>query len=165
MLQTFMDVVAIGAGGTLVLDLWSLVLKRLGVPVLDFALLGRWLGYLPHGRWFHERIAAAEPIRGELWIGWCAHYAVGVAFAALLVSVYGLAWTRSPTLSPALLVGIATVAAPLFVLQPALGAGIASSRTPRPLFNSLKSLINHIVFGIGLYLAARAVGALMPVAP
>jgi hypothetical protein len=49
-----------------------------------------------------------------------------------------------------------TVVAPLFILQPALGAGIASSKTPRPVFNSLKSLATHVVFGFGLFLAARA---------
>jgi hypothetical protein len=55
--------------------------------------------------------------------------------------------------------GVVTVVAPLFVLQPALGAGIASSKTPRPLFNSLKSLVTHVVFGIGLFLAARLTAA------
>jgi len=163
-MQTFIHIAAIGAGATLVLDLWSLLLKRLGVPVLDFSLLGRWMGHIPRGRWFHERIAQAAQVRGEAWMGWSMHYAVGVAFAALLVSVYGLAWVRSPTLFPALLIGVVTVAAPLFILQPALGAGIASSRTPRPVFNSLKTLVNHAVFGVGLYLAASVTAGLIPTA-
>jgi hypothetical protein len=55
--------------------------------------------------------------------------------------------------------------APLFVLQPALGAGIASSRTPTPVFNSVKSLVTHTVFGLGLFLAARATASLLPVFP
>jgi hypothetical protein len=148
--------VTIGAGATLTMDLWAAVLRRFGVPSLDFAWLGRWLGHLPRGRWIHERIALAEPIRAEALIGWCAHYSIGVTFAALLLATFGLAWARSPTLGPALLVGLATVVAPLFVLQPALGAGIASSKTPRPLFNTLKSLLTHIVFGFGLFVAARA---------
>ena len=46
--------------------------------------------------------------------------------------------------------------APFFVLQPALGAGIASSKTPAPFFNTFKSLITHTIFGVGLFLAARA---------
>jgi hypothetical protein len=61
------------------------------------------------------------------------------------------------TLLPALVIGIVTAIAPLFILQPALGAGIASSKTPRPVFNSIKSLATHTVFGLGLYLAAEAV--------
>jgi Protein of unknown function (DUF2938) len=41
-------------------------------------------------------------------------------------------------------------------LQPALGAGIAASRTPRPNIARLRSIITHLSFGIGLYVAAQA---------
>ena len=40
--------------------------------------------------------------------------------------------------------------------QSCKGAGFASSRTPAPLANSLRSLANHAVFGLGLYLSAAA---------
>jgi hypothetical protein len=149
---TFLSVF-IGAGATLVIDVWAALLRRLGVPSLDFALLGRWLGHLLHGRWAHESIARAAPVRSELLLGWLAHYAIGISFSGLLLATFGLGWARSPTLGPALLIGVATLPAPLFILQPALGAGIASSRTPRPVFNTLKSLTTHVVFGIGLFLA------------
>jgi hypothetical protein len=59
-------------------------------------------------------------------------------------------------LLPALSIGIATVVAPHFILQLALGAGIASSKAPRPVIDSIKSLATHTVFGLGLYLAALA---------
>lgn len=154
--------VLIGVGATLSMDVWAALLRRFGVPSLNFALLGRWLGHLPRGRWLHEGIARAAPIRGELLIGWCAHYSIGVGFAALLLAVFGLDWARSPTLLPALGIGIVTVLAPLFILQPALGAGIASSKTPRPVYNSIKSLITHTVFGVGLFLAALAAAVAIP---
>ena len=114
----------------------------------------------PRGRWRHDSIAKTAPIQGERLIGWCAHYSIGISFAALLLAVFGLQWGRSPTLPPALLVGIVTVVAPLFVLQPALGAGIASSKTSAPVFNTVKSLVTHTVFGVGLFLAARATASL-----
>lgn len=145
----------IGAGATLVMDGWAALLRRFGIPSLDFAMLGRWVGHLPRGRLVHESIARAAPVRGELALGWATHYAIGVSFAGLLLAIAGVEWARSPTLPPALLVGVVTVAAPLLVLQPALGAGIASRKTPAPLFNSVKSLATHVVFGLGLYLAAR----------
>lgn len=148
--------ILIGGGATLTMDLWAAVLRRLGVASLDLALLGRWIGHLPRGRWQHESIARATPIRHERLIGWCAHYAIGVSFAAVLLLSFGLEWAHVPTLLPALLIGVVTVVAPWFVLQPALGAGIASSKTPRPLFNALKSLLTHTVFGVGLFIAARA---------
>jgi hypothetical protein len=152
--------VLIGAGATLVMDLWALLLKQIGIPSLNFAHLGRWILHLPKGKWVHESIAKAAPVRGELIVGWCAHYSIGLGFAALLLATFGLRWARSPSLLPALGIGVATVVAPLFVLQPALGAGIASSKTPRPLFNSMKSVVTHGVFGLGLYLAALATAAL-----
>jgi len=148
--------VLIGAGATVAMDLWALLLRQFGIPSLNFAFLGRWIGHLPQKQWMHKSIAKAAPVRGELVMGWFAHYAIGVTFAALLLSTFGLRWARSPSLLPALLIGIVTVVSPLFILQPALGAGIASSKTPAPVFNSLKSLATHTVFGFGLYLAALA---------
>lgn len=152
----------IGGGATLVMDVWAALLRRLGVPSLNFALLGRWIGHLFQGRWSHESITRAAPVPHELLIGWCAHYAIGMSFAALLLATRGLTWARSPTLYPALFIGVVTVLAPLFILQPALGLGIASSKTAAPLFNSFKSLVTHTVFGCGLFLAARAASALLP---
>lgn len=152
----------IGGTATLIIDVWGAVLRRFGIPSLRLELLGRWVGHLPR-RWFHEDIARTEPVRGERLLGWGAHYLIGIAFAALLLTIHGLSWGRSPTLAPALGFGVITVLAPWLVLQPALGAGIASTKTPRPVFNSCKSLITHTVFGFGLYLAAHASAWLLAV--
>jgi len=153
--------VAIGAGATAAMDLWGLLLKQFGVRSLNYALLGRWMGHLPEGQWIHQNIAQSAPIKNELLLGWCTHYAIGITFAALLIAVYGLKWARSPSLLPALTFGIVTVVAPLFILQPALGLGIASTKTATPLFNSLKSVTTHAIFGLGLYVAALATSILL----
>ncbi len=155
--------IPIGVGATLVMDLWATLLRRFGVPSLSFAYLGRWIGHLPEGRWIHESIAKAAPVKGELVIGWSAHYAIGLTFAALLLSTFGLKWARSPSLLPALFIGIVTVLAPLLVLQPALGSGIASSKTATPVFNCIKSVVTHTIYGFGMYLAALATASLVPV--
>jgi len=160
--EAVLRTVLIGAGATMMMDIWAALLRKFGVPSLNFAFLGRWIGHLPEGRFIHESIAKAPPVQGELVLGWAAHYAIGISFAALLVSVFGVAWARSPSLVPALLIGIVTVVAPLFILQPALGLGIASSRTPTPTFNCIKSVGTHTVYGFGLYVAALGVAALIP---
>ena len=152
-------IVLIGIGATAVMDLWLLALGRFGVPTLNFAYIGRWAGHFARGRFFHAAIARAEPVSGELALGWLVHYGIGIAFAALLVLAEGADWAHRPTLIPAVLVGVITVLAPLLVMQPAMGAGIASSRTPTPLKNCLRSLANHTVFGIGLYLSATVVAS------
>ncbi|MET0592453.1 MAG: DUF2938 domain-containing protein [Polyangiaceae bacterium] len=146
----------IGVGATITMDVWATILRGFGIPSLDFALVGRWIANIPRGRWHHESIARTAPVRGERLMGWCTHYAIGITFATLLLAVFGLDWARTPKLVPALIVGVATVVGPWFVLQPALGAGIASSKTRTPIFNSLKSLVTHTVFGVGLFVAARA---------
>ncbi len=154
-------IVLIGIGATLTMDVWAWILRRAGVPSLNFAFLGRWIGHLREGRFVHANIAKSAPVRGERILGWSAHYAIGISFAALLVSTFGLEWARTPSLLPALAIGIVTVVAPLFVLQPALGAGIASSKTPTPVFNCVKSVVTHIVYGFGLYIAAVGVALVM----
>ncbi|MDF3832969.1 DUF2938 domain-containing protein [Cupriavidus basilensis] len=142
----------IGAGATAATDIWAAAQKRLlGIPPLDYALVGRWLAHLARGRFRHDPIAASPPVQGERLIGWIAHYLIGMAFAALLLVFWGLDWTRHPTLGPALIVGIGSVAAPFLLMQPGMGAGVAASRTPRPAAARLHSLVTHGIFGLGLY--------------
>ena len=154
-------VLAVGAGATAVMDAWLLLLQRLGVPTSSFALIGRWVGHMAQGRFRHAAIGRAAPVAGELALGWLTHYAVGVAYAALLVALQGRTWLHQPSLLPALSLGLGTVAMPWFVMQPAMGAGMAGRRTPTPWANALKSLANHAVFGTGLYLAAAALRPLL----
>lgn len=150
-------VVLIGCGATLVMDLWLMLLKRAGVPTLNFAFIGRWVGHLCRGRLAHAAIAATAPIANERLLGWLTHYAVGAAFALLLVGLFGVGWVTAPTLLPAIAVGVGSVVFPFFVMQPAMGLGIAASRTATPIRSALRSLINHFVFGLGLFLAARGI--------
>lgn len=147
----------IGIGATAFMDVWALAQKRLlGIPSLDYAMVGRWIGHIPRGRFAHNSISSASSIEGERVIGWVAHYVIGIVFAAVLLLIWGLDWADNPTLLPALFVGLSTVLFPLFVMQPAFGAGIAASRTPKPSISRLRSVIAHFSFGLGLYLAAES---------
>ncbi|QTD93936.1 DUF2938 domain-containing protein [Burkholderia anthina] len=153
-------ILLIGAGATLLMDLWALFRRRMfGIPSLDYALVGRWLGHMMRGRFRHASIAAAPPVPGERAFGWVAHYAIGAAFAMLPVAIAGTEWVGTPTPMPALVAGLASVAAPFFVMQPAFGFGVAASRTPQPGIARRRSIVTHLVFGAGLYLAAVALSA------
>ena len=155
--EAITQTVLVGIGATAVMDSWLMLLKRMGVQTLNFAFIGRWAGHLFRGTFFHQSIGKAAPIPGELALGWLTHYATGIAFAGLLVGLQGAGWMRDPSILPALAVGLCTVAAPLLVMQPAMGLGVAASKTPTPLKNCLRSMTNHTVFGLGLYLSAVAV--------
>lgn len=145
----------LGLGATVAVDLWALLRRRwLGIALPDYALLGRWLGHMPAGRFRHDAINRSPPIAGERLLGWTAHYLIGIAFAALLPVLWGRLWLEQPRLGPALLIGIATVAAPFLLMQPGMGAGLAARRTPRPSAARLQSLVTHVVFGLGLYATA-----------
>lgn len=163
-MQYPMYALPIGIGATAVMDLCSLILARLGVtPMPNYALVGRWVAYMPRGRFRHDAIAAAAPMPGERAIGWSVHYLTGVVFAAVLLAVWGLDWVHRPTLAPALIVGFATVAAPFLLMQPGMGAGIAARRTPHPATARIRSLVNHGLFGLGLYASGWAMRALLSV--
>ncbi len=144
----------VGIGATAATDLWALARQRcLGIAPPDFGLVGRWLACMPHGRFCHESIAATPAVRGERLLGWIAHYLIGIAFAGVLLGVWGIEWIRHPRLLPALLVGIVTAAAPLLVMQPGMGLGFSAGR-------ALHSLVTHLVFGVGLYAAGWIVNVI-----
>lgn len=145
----------VGIGATLFSDLWSLLLKAaFGVPFPNYTMVGRWIGYFPRGRFVHESIAEAPSIGGEHLVGWVAHYGIGILYAAILVAFAGADWLNAPTVLPAMIVGIVTVAAPFFVMQPAMGSGFASSKAGTPNVARIRSLAAHAAFGFGLYVSA-----------
>ena len=149
--------VVIGVGAAVLMDAWALFARRaFDIRGLDYALLGRWIGHFARRRFVHEHIASADHVRGERPLGWVAHYSIAIAFAFLLLAIWGLDWARSPTILPALLIGWGTIVAPWFILQPGMGAGIAASRTPDPRAARLWNLATHTVYGIGLFVSAAA---------
>lgn len=151
-MDSLVRTVLVGIGATALLDVWALLLNRLfGLPLPNWALVGRWFAHLPRGRVLHEDIARSETVRNELAIGWIAHYAVGVLFAGVIVFIWGAGWLRNPAFLPALIVGLATVGCGWFILQPGMGAGIAASK--RANANTVRALniVGHTVFAVGLW--------------
>ncbi|WKD25465.1 DUF2938 domain-containing protein [Pseudoalteromonas sp. KG3] len=146
--------IVIGIGATAILDLWALLLGKFGISSLNFCMVGRWLCFMRYGKWQHLAInkAAAQP--NECAIGWFSHYFIGVIFALLFLLLMPSSWLAAPSLAPALLFGLLSVAMPFFVMQPALGLGIAAAKTLAPMAARVKSILSHAVFGVGLYLSA-----------
>lgn len=151
-MNNLLFILIIGIGATAVMDLWSIVRKLLfGIAPPNYGMVGRWIAHMTHGQFRHNSIAASSPMRGENILGWTAHYLIGIAFAALLIGIWGDSWIQNPAIGPALAVSIGTVVAPFFLMQPGMGSGIAASRTPHPTSARLQSVITHTIFGLGLY--------------
>ncbi|MGP5309255.1 DUF2938 domain-containing protein [Vreelandella alkaliphila] len=148
------DALLLGLGATAFMDIVALLQKRLlGIPSLNYAMVGRWLGHLPRGRVIHRPIGESAPIRAEMVLGWLAHYLIGIAFAIIFLVLVGPNWLARPTLIAALGFGVITVIAPFLILQPGMGAGIAARKTPQPTTARLRSLFAHASFGAGLWVA------------
>jgi Protein of unknown function (DUF2938) len=142
----------IGLGATLFIDLWAFGLRRaFNILSLNYCLLGRWLLHMPGGTLVHRSISAAPPRDHECPVGWCAHYSIGAGLAIAFLPLASASWLEHPTLLPALAFGWVTTLIPLFILQPSLGLGVASSKTPKPTRARVKSLMTHTVYGLGLY--------------
>lgn len=149
----------IGLGATFLFDLWQGGLSLLpGHQPPNWAPIGRWFWHLRHGQVFHDDIAVADEFDYELALGWVGHYVVGLLYGIIFAVMAGPGWMELPTLLPALLFGLATVAFGWFLLQPGLGLGWAASKTPDPARVRMMNLAGHTVFGFGLWLTALAIG-------
>jgi hypothetical protein len=154
--------ILIGLGATLITDLWALFLKRtFKVASPNYCLVGRWLLYLPEGTIRHSNLASATRKNAECTMGWIAHYIIGVIFAIAFVAFAGRNWLQLPTPIPAIIFGLVTVLAPFFIMQPLFGLGFAASKMSSPMMSRLRSVLNHIAFGVGLYLFGLLVNWLL----
>jgi hypothetical protein len=146
----------VGIGGTTAMDLWALLLTSVfGVPLPKWGLVGRWFAHLSRGTFFHADIAAAQAVSNETPLGWVAHYVIGIIYASALIFFAGPAWLSNPTFLPAWILGLVTVGAGWFILQPGMGAGWAASLRPKPMQIRALNIIAHTVFAAGLYWTAR----------
>ena len=122
-------------------------------------MVGRWLGHMLKSEFVQTNIGQAEPVPGEHALGWTFHYVIGIAYGLLLVAIWGAGWLRQPGIAEPLILALALLVLPYFVMMPGMGMGMAGSRTPKPNVTRLKSVIGHSMFGIGMYLTARLMEA------
>jgi len=147
--------VVMGLVATAMMDAWAVLLRRAtGIPMPNWAMVGRWVAHLPRGRVFHDDIGAASGIEGEQTIGWLFHYAVGVVYGIALAFLMGVEWLAAPTFAPAWGFSILMLGFGWFLLQPGLGLGWAAAKTPNPAKTRFLGVVAHSVFGAGLWLGA-----------
>ena len=143
----------IGVIATIGMDVWAVVVKYVfHLPTADWAMVGRWFGHMPRGVFVHHTLSMAAPVPNELIIGWIGHYVTGVVYGLGYLYIVQVLLSRDPSLVSALVFGLVTLVAPWLIMQPAIGAGVFATRTPRPRVMRLVNLSMHAVFGASLYL-------------
>ncbi|MDO6428753.1 DUF2938 domain-containing protein [Thalassotalea sp. 1_MG-2023] len=147
--------VLIGTGATVLFDLWSLLLEKMfNMPPLNWQMVGRWIGLMREGKFYHQKISQSKAVKNELLIGWLTHYLIGIIFAGIFLLIHKVSFSLlTVSFLSCITFGIVTVVFPFFIMQPCMGLGIAASKTPKPHVARIRSLINHMVFGVGLYVA------------
>jgi hypothetical protein len=151
--------VLMGVMATATMDiLGALVHRAHFVKPLPPALIGRWVAEGARGRPLQANIVDAPPVDYELAIALLAHYAVGIAFAALYLSAAMRLGVSPRGLIPAVTFGLVTSLFPWLLMFPAMGFGLFGSRGPAETQLFLSSLTGHAAFGIGIWLGARVSG-------
>ena len=93
-------------------------------------MVGRWFGNMAHGQFVQVAMSEAVPVKGELAIGWIAHYAIGIGYGLLLLGLWGKVWLERPTLLPPMILAWVLLVAPYLVMMPGMGMGIAGHERP-----------------------------------
>ena len=144
--------VLIGVIATVGMDIWAAIVKQvLRLPTADWAMVGRWFGHMSRGKFVHRPISESAPIPHELVIGWIGHYVTGIVYGLAYLYIVQILLPTGPSLNSALIFGLITLAAPWFIMQPAMGAGVFATKTPRPSLMRLINLSMHAIFGVSLY--------------
>jgi len=85
------------------------------------------------------------------------HYAIGTALGLLFGFVAGRLMDSPPPWWLSVLYGLGTTALPALWMFPAMGFGLLGLRGPDELRLLPTALVNHLLFGLGLALAATVI--------
>ena len=144
--------VVAGIFATIAIDIWATFSNKiLKLPRTNWAMVGRWIGHIPSGKFVHHPIGSSLPIKNELFMGWVFHYLIGMTYAAIYVVYVFLVLDRAPTLVSAVVFGLITILSPWFLMQPRLGLGICAAKATQPNMVRLQNFIIHSIFGVALY--------------
>ena len=148
--------VIVGVLATVTMDVVALIAHRLGMAShrprrTGPDLIGRWVGYLLQGKFRHTDILQTPPLRGELLLGFAAHYSIGIVLTLGYLGLFAVAHA-TPTALSAVLYGMATTVLPWFIMFPSQGMGWLGRDAPGDVHLPRASLFNHIVFGLGIAL-------------
>jgi hypothetical protein len=152
-MEFMVKAILMGVIATVCMDIWAAIAKHvLRLPTANWSLVGRWFGHMRRGTFIHRPITDSAPISNEMVIGWIAHYVTGLIYGLIYLSIIQIFLQIDPTFKSALIFGLATLIAPWFIMQPAMGAGVFARHTPHPGLMRAVTISMHVVFGCSLFL-------------
>ena len=150
---------AAGVIATFSLDVLSMMAARLQLSApLPPHLIGRWLAFIARGQLCHADIAHAPGVSHEMAIALPVHYAIGIVLTGVYILSMSYAGRAPRNLGLALAFGLCTNVLPWLLMFPAMGYGFFGSHGPEGTRLFLSSLLNHALFGIGIWLGVTAAG-------
>ena len=154
--RTFFVGLIVGILATVTMDAVAVIGLRLGIAGRGPRrtgpdLIGRWGGYLLQGKFRHSDILRTPPLRGELLLGFVAHYSIGTVLTLIYFGLLTVG-RATPSALSAIVYGTATTILPWFVMFPSQGMGWLGWEVPGDSHLARASLFNHIMFGLGIAL-------------
>lgn len=151
-ISTIFLILAMGISATLVMDVWQRALfLTLKIPVPDWSALGRWFLGMPDLGLVQPSLARLPNRPYEKFVGWAAHYFVGIGYAAMyfyLVKIFPIS-----ALNLALVFAALSLLVPWCLVMPCTGHGFFASNTPKPRLVRIYNVATHLVFSFSLYMA------------
>lgn len=151
-MELVVKIVVLGIVATIVIDIWATFSNKvLNFPRTNWAMVGRWLGHIPHGQLVHCPISDATEIANENAMGWAFHYFIGILYAIVYGLLVLLVLNDTPSLLFSWGYGLVTILAAWLIMQPCLGLGFCASKAPKPMMVRLQNFTIHTIFGVTLY--------------
>lgn len=147
-----------GVLGTLMMDTLNALFARTGmISKIDVSMIGRMAAGWAKGRFRYSDPAEIEKVAHETLYGYLMHYAIGLGLALIYIFGWALLVGGPVSAAWALVYGIATTVASLFLVLPSMGLGMCGRRSPGGIKSSLSPLVNHLCYGLGMAVAVSVV--------
>lgn len=148
-----------GIVATLTMDVLSGIFLKLGLSApLPPNVVGRWFFSVAHGHPLHSDIARTAAVDHELVIALTGHYAIGITLTILYLAMSAASGSVPRRLVPAMLFGLSTSIFAWLLMFPAMGYGFFGADGPDGTRLFTSSLLNHLFFGLGIWLGILVTG-------
>lgn len=146
--------IAAGVLGTFVMDSMNHLFARSGLLIrIDMGMIGRMSAGWAQGRFCYRHPGDMKQVPNERALGYLTHYTIGVGLAVPFVLGWDLFVGGLASPFWALIYGVTTTVASVFLVYPSMGLGLFGRRSPEGIKAPLSSLANHLFFGVGMAVA------------